>query len=142
MPTSADQPDLLVDTSVAVALVVSDHEQHEATTGALAGHRLGLSGHAAFETFSVLTRLPPPARRTPAAVGRLLTANFPVTRFLSQEAAEQLLGRLVALGLSGGSAYDALVAAAAEEHGMTLVTRDRRAMAAYRSLEVDVRLLA
>jgi len=62
MPTSADA-ELLVDTSVAVALMVSDHKHHEAVT--LAGVRLGLSGHAAFETFSVLTRLPPPLRRTP-----------------------------------------------------------------------------
>ncbi len=142
MPTSAEAGSVLVDTSVAVALVVSDHEYHGATVEALRGRQLGLCGHAAYETFSVLTRLPPPARRTPAAVGRLLEVNFPATRFLGGQAASDLLGRLVALGLSGGSAYDALVGAAAAEHGMTLVTRDRRALPTYRALDIDVELLA
>jgi len=36
----------------------ADHEHHETTFEALAHRRLGLSGHAAFETFSVVTRLP------------------------------------------------------------------------------------
>ncbi len=64
MPASANGPELLVDTSIAVALTVADHEHHETTLRALGTRRLGLAGHAAFETFSVLTRLPPPARRT------------------------------------------------------------------------------
>ena len=52
MPTGGRRPDVLVDTSAAVALVVADHEHHEATAAALDGRRLGLAGHAAFETFS------------------------------------------------------------------------------------------
>jgi predicted nucleic acid-binding protein len=35
-----------------------------------------------------------------------------------------------------------LVGAVAAEHGITLVTRDRRALSTYRALEVDVELLA
>ncbi|MFN0155587.1 MAG: PIN domain-containing protein, partial [Gaiella sp.] len=66
MPTSGSRDVVLVDTSVAIALVTSDHQQHKVVFDALGGRRLGLSGHAAFETFSVLTRLPPPARRSPA----------------------------------------------------------------------------
>lgn len=141
MPTSRRSDDRLVDTSVAIALVVADHEQHVSVSAALRGRRLGLAGHAAFETFSVLTRLPPPARRTAEAVGRLLAADFPVTGFLGPDAARDLLGRLGALRLTGGSVYDALVGAAAGEHGLTLVTRDRRALPTYRALEVDVELL-
>ena len=53
---------------------------------ALGDRRLGLAGHAAFETFSVLTRLPTPARRAPATVARLLAGSFPHTRFLGAEA--------------------------------------------------------
>lgn len=99
MPTSGSRPDLLVDTSVAVALSVADHEHHETAFQALAEWRLGLAGHAAFETFSVLTRLPPPpARRTPAAVARLLAVSFPHTKFLGAKAAAALLGDLAALG--------------------------------------------
>jgi len=125
-----------------VAIVVADHERHLQTTAALDGRRLGLAGNAAFETFSVLTRLPAPARRTPEAVGRLLAVNFPISRFLSASGTDKLLGQLGPLRLAGGSVHDALVAAAAVEHGMTLVTRDRRALATYRSLDVHVELLA
>lgn len=139
MPTSADRgPELLVDTSVAVALSVADHEGRAASRAVVEGRRLGLAGHAAFESFSVLTRLPAPMRRTPAAVSRLLGANFPYSRFLGPAAAAALLGRLDQAGIAGGSVYDALVGAAAVEHGVPLVTRDRRALGTYRALDVEV----
>lgn len=142
MPSSARAaPELLVDTSVAVALVVADHAQHEATAQAVGTRRLGLCGHAGFEAFSVLTRMPPPARRTPATVARLLEANFPHSRFLGARAAQRLLGRLAAAGIGGGSVYDALVGAAAVEHGLPLATRDRRAVDTYRALGVELELL-
>jgi len=139
--TSGSRPAALVDTSVAVALVLVGHQHHPATLEALAGRKLGLSGHAAFETYSVLTRLPSPARRTPAAVGRLLSVNFPETRFLSPAGAAELLASLPKRGLAGGSVYDALVGAAAAEHGRVRVTRDRRALDVYRALGVDAELL-
>ena len=139
MATSADPA--LVDTSAAVAFLVADHTHHEATFEALAQRRLGLAGHAAFETFSVLTRLPPPARRTPAAVSRLLATNFPHTRFLGSDRAATLLTALAENGLAGGSVYDALVGATAVEHGLTLITRDKRALDTYRALDVAVELL-
>jgi toxin FitB len=130
-----------VDTSVAVALLVADHECHEQAVQAIGDRAIGLAGHAAFETFSVLTRLPPPLRRTPAAVQRLLAANFERSRFLSAEAAGQLLARLSSLGIAGGAVYDALVAAAAVEHGLRLATRDRRAAETYRAVGADTEVL-
>ena len=142
MPTRGRAPDLLVDTSIAIALVVADHEHHEATFAALGGQRLGLAGHAAFEAFSVLTRLPAPARRTPTVVARLLSANFPASRYLSAEGAAALAGRLGGDAFTGDSVYDALVGAAAAEHHLTLATRDRRALDTYRALGVDVELLS
>jgi predicted nucleic acid-binding protein len=141
MPTSDDKPELLIDTSVAVALVAADHEFHQATRDAIAGRICGLSGHAAFETFSVLTRLPPPNRRTPRTVLRLLAQNFPDSRFLSAENAQQLHARLAVLGIAGGAVYDALVGAAAAEHGIMLATRDRRAAATYRALDIAFELI-
>ena len=138
MPTSADPPALLVDTSVAIALIVADHAAHESVTAVIGGRALGLAGHAAFETFSVLTRLPAPLRRTPAAARRLIDENFPATRFLGGRAAARLLERLPDLGISGGAVYDAVVAATAAEHGLVLATRDRRALATYRALDVIV----
>ena len=139
-PTAASratlEPDALVDTSVAVALVVADHEHHRTVVDAVRDRALGLAGHAAFETFSILTRLPPPARRSPGAVARLIAHNFPATRFLSAHAATELPARLGTLAIAGGAVYDALGGAAAVEHGLTLITRDRRAADTYRRLEV------
>ncbi|MGH2867797.1 MAG: type II toxin-antitoxin system VapC family toxin [Solirubrobacteraceae bacterium] len=142
MPARGSRRDLLVDTSVAVALTVADHEHHKATVQALGDRRLGLAGHAAFETFSVLTRLPAPARRTPSAVARLLVAGFPHSRFLSADATAALFTELHALGIAGGGVYDALVGASAREHGLTLATRDRRALETYRAVDVRVELVS
>jgi predicted nucleic acid-binding protein len=142
MPASDNTPRLLVDTSVAVALVVADHEHHKQTAEAIGDRPIGLAGHAAFEMFSVLTRLPPPLRRTPDAVHRLISRDFPGSRFLSAQAAGRLLGRLAPLGIAGGSVYDAMVAAAAIEHGLTLATRDRRATDTYRALDADLEILS
>jgi predicted nucleic acid-binding protein len=142
MPGAGSGPDLLVDTSVAVALTVADHEHHETVFGALRDPRLGLAGHAAFETFSVLTRLPSPARRTPATVAHLLAVSFPQSRFLGARAARSLLAEIGTLGIAGGAVYDALVGACAREHGLVLATRDRRALETYRALGVTVELVS
>ena len=141
MPIKGRTPDILVDTSVAVPMVVADHKHHRATLTAIGNRRTGLAGHAAFETFSVLTRLPPPARRTPEAVARLMAKNFPRNCHLSAEGAASLFDRLVATGIAGGSVYDALVGAVAAEHGIVLATRDRRALDTYRALDVSVEFL-
>ena len=66
----------LLDTSVAVALLVSDHSAHERTIAQLPQGSLGLSGHAVFETFSVITRLPN-HRVSPAMAHTLISENFP-----------------------------------------------------------------
>lgn len=131
----------LLDTSAAVAFLVGDHDAHDVTFEALADRQLGLAGHAAFETFSVLTRLPPPSRLTPAVAGQLISTNFPHSRFLSVERAAALLAGLVGYGVAGGAVYDALVGATAHEHGLRLVSRDRRAADVYRELDVEVELL-
>jgi predicted nucleic acid-binding protein len=142
MPAAGRRSPLLVDTSVAVALTVADHAHHESTLATLGERRLGLAGHAAFETFSVLTRLPRPARRSPATVARLLARSFPETRFLGAKAAAALLVELERSGIAGGAVYDALVGACASEHGLPLATRDRRALETYRALPVQVELVA
>ena len=139
-PTSRKRPHL-IDTSAAIALLVEDHADHEATFAALADRELGLAGHAAFETFSVLTRLPSPARLVPEAAHRLLSTNFPHTRFLGPERSTALLAELADRRIAGGSVYDALVGATAVEHGLTLVSRDHRALETYRVLGVVVELL-
>lgn len=132
---------VLVDTSVAVPVCFAGHQAHRSTLQDLEGKALGLSGHAAFETFSVLTRLPAPARRTPSAVRRLIVANFPQSKFLGAGAAARMLDKLPELGVAGGSVYDALIAACAVEHALPLVTRDRRAADVYRSVGAELQIL-
>jgi predicted nucleic acid-binding protein len=141
MPARGRGPHLLVDTSVAVAFAVADHDRHRATIDAVGERRLGLAGHAAFETLSVLTRLPPPARRTPATVVQLLATTFPHTRFLDAAVSASLLTELGGLGVAGGAVYDALAGTCAREHGLPLATRDRRALETYRLLDLDVELI-
>jgi predicted nucleic acid-binding protein len=72
---------------------------------------------------------------------QLLTHNFPGSRFLSADGAQRLHSRLAQLGIAGGAVYDALVAATAAEHGITLATRDRRAPETYRALGIDFELI-
>jgi predicted nucleic acid-binding protein len=138
---AADPDAILLDTSAAIALVVEDHEGHAATLEAVRGHRLGLAGHAWFETYSVLTRLPGGRRRSPADVAVLLAHDFPATAFLAAEATAALGPELAGLGISGGAVYDALVGAAARQHGRALVSGDARARPVYEALGVRARLV-
>jgi len=70
-----------------------------------------------------------------------LRSAFPGSRFPSSGAAAKLLSQLAEKGLSGGAIYDALVGAAAAEHGIKLVTKDAQAAQAYHLLGVGFELL-
>ena len=140
--TSADEPEtVLLDTSAAVALIVEDHEAHARVMATVGGRRLGLAGHALFETYSVLTRLPGGRRRSPTDALRLLRHNFSASVFLGEEQARDLAAELARLDLSGGAVYDGLVAAAARQHGHRLVTADVRARSLYEALGVEIELV-
>lgn len=139
MPTATSSEEgrvALLDTSAAIALVVEDHEDHVAALEAVRGRRLGLAGHAWFETYSVLTRLPGARRRSPADAARLLAHDFPVAAFLGEDEAVRFCQELAQLGVSGGAVYDALVAAAARQHGAPLVSVDTRAKPLYEALGI------
>jgi hypothetical protein len=56
MPTSADG--WAVETSVAVAALDAGHAAHAVCAGVVRSRRPALAGHAEWETFSVLTRMP------------------------------------------------------------------------------------
>lgn len=140
MPTSGDDVALL-DTSTAVPFLLTTHAAHDTTFNALHQLELGLSGHAQFETFSTLTRMPEPGRTSPSRAVYLIEQNFPHTVHLTARRTRDMLSRLALLGIAGGAIYDALVAAAAEEHGLPLYTRDRRALLTYQRFGADYRLL-
>jgi predicted nucleic acid-binding protein len=133
--------DLLLDTSAAIALVTPTHEAHETVFERVHTVRLGLAGHAAFETYSVLTRQPLPLRLSAANAGQLIAHNFPASVSLSGAAAGRLLAELTASGIVGGAVFDALVGAAARHANVLLISRDRRAAETYRSLGVTHELL-
>jgi len=127
---------VLLDTSAALALVDPTHQFHGAVLDAVSGHSLGLSGHAAHELFSVLTRLPFPARLSAPDAARLIATNFPGTKHLSAPASARLTEELAELGVVGGAVFDALVAACARQHGVKLITCDQRAQSTYSTLKV------
>ena len=135
------RPQLLIDTSVAVALVAAGHDitsRRERPSAAAVAASAGMR-------HSRLLRADPlaAAQSSYAAGGRpAARPQFPRLAFLSAQGAERSHGTLAELGIAGGAVYDALVAAAAAEHGIVLATRDRRAADTYRALEVDFELIS
>ena len=129
------------DTSLVVAAFASWHENHEAACRALDGG-LRLIEHCALETYSVLTRLPPPHRISGEVVRDFLAARFPHPLLrLSEPAYKVFILGLADHGVSGGAAYDALVAATAAGCGAELVSCDRRALTVYARYGVRAQLL-
>lgn len=132
---------IAVDTSVAIAAFAPWHEHHDAARAAM-GRRPYLPEHCALEVYATLTRLPEPFRAPPVIVSEYLARRFRDRRL--QPAAGDVVrlpSELAALGIIGGSTYDALVAVTARGHGTTLRTLDTRAEPIYRSLGVDYELV-
>lgn len=129
---------IAVDTSVVVGGFASWHRQH-AQCRAVLDDFPELPAHAALETYSVLTRLPPPHRAPAAVVAEFLAERFPAP-FLgrSPKQVRALLVRLAEVNVLGGAAYDALIGATALDAGATLTTCDRRALETYRLIGVSV----
>ncbi len=131
-----------VDSSVCVAAFSSWHEHHEVARRTLAA-RPRLIGHVAFETYAVLTRLPPPHRSPGPAVAEFLEGNFTGAMLLLPGGEQRrLLAELAAGGIVGGAAYDALIAATAKHAGEVLETLDRHALSTYGRIGARVVLLA
>ncbi len=129
------------DTSLVVAAFASWHEKHDAARQTLdAGVRV--IGHCALETYSVLTRLPPPHRAAGVVVRDFLRARFRQP-FLTLDAAQhrKFLLSLPDLGIAGGAVYDALVAATAAAHRAELLSCDRRAITTYERYGVQFQVL-
>ena len=121
----------VADTSVVIAAFASWHESHEGARRALDGG-LRLIEHCALETYSVLTRLPAPHRTSGIVVRQFLMTRFPQPFLrLSVRAYKDFILGLPDHGVTGGTAYDALVAATAAGCGAELVSCDRRALPVY-----------
>jgi predicted nucleic acid-binding protein len=130
------------DTSLVVAAFASWHEHHEPARRVLDGG-VRLIEHCALETYSVLTRLPPPHRSPGAVVRDFIRTRFPQPFLrLGAPAYKAFVLGLPEHDVTGGAAYDALVAATAAGCKAELVTCDRRAAAVYESYGVRTRFLS
>lgn len=138
MPTVADS--YAVDTSVAVAALDAAHAAHQACRAVVVEQRPSLAGHAAFETLSVLTRLPGPLAIDAPSAASLIGRVFPNVARLDGDPSE-FVARLGTIGVTGGAVYDALVGEAARTNGLRLLTRDHRARRTYDLLGVDYELV-
>jgi predicted nucleic acid-binding protein len=133
---------IAVDTSVVVAAFASWHEGHASAASALA-RRPRVPAHVLIETYSVLTRLPPPHRAPAGLVATFLRERFreaPLT--LPASAYRRLIEEAVAAGIAGGGVYDAVIAATARHARARLLTRDSRAIAAYERFGVAYEIVA
>lgn len=129
------------DTSLVVAAFASWHEHHETARRVLDGG-VRLIGHCALETYSVLTRLPPPHRSPGVVVRDFIQSRFPEPFLqLSAQAYRAFVFALPTQEVAGGASYDALVAATAAASDAELVTLDRRAVAVYEAYRVRTRFL-
>jgi hypothetical protein len=102
-----------------------------------------LIAHAAIESYSVLTRLPPPHRTHPSIVHAFITERFTEPFLtLSETGCQELLATIAAGQILGGPAYDALIAFTAIEHQATLLSLDHRATPTYEAVGATVEQLA
>lgn len=103
---------------------------------------LRLVEHCALESYTVVTRLPPPHRAPGAVVRDFLVARFPDPLLrLSPRRHRDFVAQLPDHGISDGAAYDALVAATAVADGADLITCDRRARSVYEAYGLRVHFL-
>ena len=132
---------LTCDTSVLVPALASWHEDHATARRAFLEGVESVPAHVLLECYSVLTRLPAPHRIPPDDAAEVV-ARVPVPAIaLPDGAYRELVERLGRARITGGSAYDALVAATARHHGLRLLTRDRRARATYDVIGVECTVL-
>lgn len=131
-----------VDTSVVVAAFAEWHEGHTQAVAVLAAG-VRLPAHCALECYSVLTRLPPPHRVASALASEFLLSRF-TEPLLTLDPADHLalVDQLADRAITGGAAYDGLVALTAARHGARLLSRDRRAARVYLALDVEFELIA
>jgi predicted nucleic acid-binding protein len=132
---------IAVDTSVVVAAFASWHEGH-ASAAAVLSRAPRIPAHVVVETFSVLTRLPPPHRAPADVVHTFLARRFGEAPLVLPARGHMALIEMASReGLTGGAIYDALIAATVLHAGATLITRDRRARTTYDRLRVPYDVL-
>lgn len=131
---------IAVDTSVAVPLLVASHPSHARVSKAVGRRKVAVVGHAAIETYAVLTRLPGDARLSAHDAITLMTDRFEPHQVSVDSAGA--IRSLARSGVVGGAVYDGLVAIGAAQLGdVVLLSRDLRAAATYARVGIEVELI-
>lgn len=131
------------DSSVLVAGFLPSHAAHQPALAALAEVREEgtLVAHTVAETYAVLSARTGVFRVEPDVVLAYLDQFLAGAEPLRPPAGayREAIGLLAADGRHGGAVYDALIALAAREAGVELVSLDRRAAPVYRLCGVEPR---
>ena len=133
------------DTSVLVAGFESSHPFHAEAVPVLVEVKASgrLVAHTMAETFSVLSSPSGPFRFPPqtvfAYVDQFVQRADPIP--LPAGSYREALDLLSAQGAAGATVYDALIALAARDAGVTLVSFDRRAERTYAACGIEARIL-
>lgn len=135
---------LVLDTSAIVALLCGWHVRHADVRAEIekrlsSGFSLAIPAHALVETYSVLTRLPPPYRISANDARQLLESNFRRVAVLTLTAREHwlLIEEAQLGGVAGGRMYDTLIARCAKKAvSPTLLTLNVRHFASFEDEEL------
>jgi len=129
---------ILFDTSIIVSGIVETHSMHAKCLPWLQRAKAGeveciVVSHTLAETYAVLTTLPVKPRISPLVAQRLIDNNLQeIARIVPLTIADywNTIQRMTAMGLSGGTIYDALIATVARRLSidklLTLNTDDFR----------------
>lgn len=112
-----------------IAALSAWHPHYHQAAGAIGGRLAGgdtmvLAGPALVETYSVLTRLPPPHRLSPTSGIRLLQSfegNAAELVALDGDAYVRLVRSAAERGIAGGGIYDAVIGACGVAAGVDAI---------------------
>ena len=123
------------DTSCMIAAVCAWHERHGAAADEIArrfrsAEAMLIAAPTLIESYAVLTRLPPPHRMAPEIALQIIEESFvDHGRLIALDGRSYrtLVHRLAGTQITGGRAYDAVIAECAlRERGVTLLTFNER----------------
>ncbi len=126
------------DTSVIVVAISSWHPSHLQAAKRMRGIASAIS-HTLAEAYSSLTRMPANQRTSEPDVITYFFDQF--THEISIPPYLNSLEELAQCGISGGAIYDGLIALAARNAGVKLLTLDQRAVDTYEAVGVLYELL-
>ncbi len=127
------------DSSVLIPALSSRHGEHTLCRPHLG--RIGaLPAHVLLETYSWLTGMRGHSVSPKTVLSSFDALNIAVVQ-LPPGQYLPLLARFAGSGRSGAAIYDAQIAATAKHHGLTLLSRDRRAAKVYDLVGVDYELI-